>query len=337
MTTDITISKFNVTMRKTVPYFAKGFKTKTADYRMATWDRTNPLGRIAAITNDIIKTLHDRYDCLLNAIDVLMPSGVHRVSTETIWIYDLNDDMGPKNSASVQTLSELLELAISDTQIPQRDEDAIRKSWCIALCYFHWALVTPGVYHATSRITWSRGKTGRYWCCLLAPKIPTVKPVGTGEIKYKGPSHKKECVIPKLAEKIADVEQKMEAIIRKEDVMFDKVQIDDRYNFSLHIRDYLETSGKYYVGANSSKKLNRLYQDLQRFRAQMQKTATTAASQVQSQLVMEDGSVVKFKQERKPDAAPPAKDARAAEQAEVRLETVVEEEEVPDCWEDLDL
>jgi len=118
--------------------------------------------------------------------------------------------------------------------------------------------------------------------------------------------------------------------------MFDKVQIDDRYNFSMHINEYLDTSGKYYVGANSSKKLNRLYQDLQRLRTQMQKVVATTASQVQSKLIMEDGSVVKFKQERKPGAAPPAKDARAAEQAEVRLETVVEEE-VPDCWEDLDM
>jgi len=336
MTTDITITKFNVTLRKSAPYFTKGFKTKTADFRMAQWDRTNPVGRVASITNDLIKTLHDRYNGLLNAIDTLMPSGVRRVTTETIWIYDLNDANGPKNCASVQTLSELLGLAIADVQIGPRDEDALKKLWCVALCYFHWALVTPGIYHATSRVIVSRGKSSRYWCCVLAPKIPSVKPVGNGEIRYKGPSHKRDVVIPRLAEKIGDIEQKMEDIIRKEDVMFDKVQIDDRYNFSMHINEYLDTSGKYYVGANSSKKLNRLYQDLQRLRTQMQKVVATTASQVQSKLIMEDGSVVKFKQERKPGAAPPAKDARAAEQAEVRLETVVEEE-VPDCWEDLDM
>jgi len=336
MASEFSIANFNVTMRKSTSFFNKGFKTKTTDFMTSKWDTSNLIGRVVTITNNIIKILHNKHGNLVNAINTLMCNRAHYISNEYIWIYDLNNDMSLRNTTSVQTLSNLLDNSIIDTQIDQRDEEIIRNLWNVAICYFHWALITPSVYHCSNKITWFRGKSSRYWGCILAQRIPIVKVTHNDAIKYKGPSHKKVSIIPKISEEIINVEQKIYNIIKKENSSFDKTIMQDSFKFSKHINEYLETNGQYYVGSNSSKKLNNLYQKLQKLKTQMLKTSNIATSEVQNKLIMEDGTIVRFRQERQ--ATKSLKETTTIQDTQDTQETEAEESnEVVDCWEDIEI
>lgn len=346
----ITPASFASTMYKCNKTFNKGFKTKTADFRMARWDITfqPTITKPAAIINDLIIKTHDRYGNLVTAIDTLLPQECQVVSEECLWFYDLNQDMGPKNSESLRKLELLLDTLVQEFGIDESQARSLTRSRTVALCYLHWAMVTQGVYHVSGRVTWSRGKSARHWAPILASKKPVQKKQASTEVKYKGPSHSKENIIPKMKAKVDDIIEKMETIIRKVDYAFDKLQINEEFNFSREINEYLTPTGNFYLGANGAKKLNKLYQELQKARVQLGKATYTAHSDIQSQLILDDGTCVKFKQERKGVVAEDdEKRARLFSRDVMPLirgpvpvpqdNTEQKEEEVPDNWEDIEL
>jgi hypothetical protein len=314
---------------------------------MAKWDISFQSGitKPATIINDLIIKAHDRYGNLVNAIDTLLPQESQVMSEELIWFYDINQDMGPKNMESLRKLELLLDTLVEEFGVEENQAKTLAQFRTVALCYLHWAMVTPGVYYVTSRVTWLRGKSSRYWTRILFPKKPIEKKKKiTTETKYKGPSHSKENVIPKMKAKVDDIIEKMETLIRKEDYAFDKVQIEDQFRFSLHINEYLTTNGKFYLGANGAKKLNKLYQELQKAKIQLIKANETACSDVQSQLVLDDGTCVKFKQERKKEVAEEieqrtrvfSRDVMHVNEAAEDNAGAIEEEDIPDNWEDVE-
>lgn len=340
----VTQGSFASTMNKCNRMFNLGFKTKTADFRMAKWDITCQPGITipATIVNDLIIKAHDRYGNLVTAIDTLLPQECELVSEECLWFYDLNQDMGPKNSESLRKLELLLDTLVEEFGVDETHAMSLSRFRTVALCYLHWAMVTQGVYHVSGRVIWLRGKSRRHWAPILAPRKPVQKKQASNEVKYKGPSHSKENVIPKMKAKVDDIIEKMETIIRKEDYAFDKVQINEEFNFAREINEYLMTTGKFYLGANGAKKLNKLYQELQKARTQLSKATYTAHSDIQSQLILDDGTCVKFKQERKEEVAEEigervrlfSRDVMPVIGAAEDKTALQEEEEVPDNWED---
>ena len=348
MASTLATSTFNSSLRKCDRIFHLGFKTKTADFRMAKWDVTfhSSVTQPATIINDLIIKAHDRYGNLVTAIDTLLPQECHLISEECLWFYDLNQDMGPKNPESLRKLELLLDTLVEEFGIEESQVRSLTRFRTVALCYLHWAMVTQGVYHVSGRVTWTRGKSGRHWAPILAPKKPVQRKQASAEIKYKGPSHSKENVIPKMKAKVDDIIEKMETIIRKEDYAFDKVQISDEFRFSMDINEYLTPQGSFYLGANGAKKLNKLYQELQKARAQLSKASYTAFSDIQDQIILDDGTCVKFKQERKQEVKQeigervrlfsrdvmPVPGAGAAEESALQDE----EAEIPDSWEDIE-
>ena len=344
--TTITLTSFASTMYKCKRMFNLGFKTKTADLRMAHWDISCQPGITipATIVNDLIIKAHDRYGNLVTAIDTLLPQECQLVSEECIWLYDLNQDMGPKNGESLRKLELLLDTLVEEFGVDQTQARSLTRFRTVALCYLHWAMVTPGVYHAGARVIWSKGKSRRHWSSVLSEKKPVQKKQASSEIKYKGPSHSKENVIPKMKAKVEDIIEKMETIIRKEDCAFDKVQINEKFNFSREINEYIMTSGKYYLGTNGAKKLTKLYQELQKARIQLDKATYTAFSDIQSQLILDDGTCVKFKQERKKEVEQEIGErtrlfSRDVDPAAAAEDNIVQhdEQDVPESWEDVEL
>ena len=342
----VTPGSFASAMYKCNATFHKGFKSKTADFRMAKWDTTfqPTITKPATIVNDLIIKAHDRFGNIITAIDTLLPQECQVVSEESIWLYDLNPDMGPKNIESLRKLEALLNALVEEFGLEDQQARSLNRCKLVALCYLHWAMVTPGVYHTSGRVTWKLGKSYRHWAPVFGTKKPTQKKQASTEVKYKGPSHSKESVIPKMQAKVDDIIEKMETIIRKEDVSFDKVQINDEFAFAGYINEYLMTTGKFYVGANGAKKLNKLYQELQKARTLLKKATVTAHSEVQSQLIRDDGSCVKFRQERKDVVVDEiGQRVRLFSRDVIPLvgepQKVSEEqnaEEVPDNWEDLE-
>lgn len=343
----VTMATFASTMYKCNRMFNLGFKTETADFRMAKWDISCQPGITipATIVNDLIIKAHDRYGNIVAAIDTLLPQECQIISEECLWLYDLNQDMGPKNIESLRKLELLLDTLVEEFGVDETQSKSLSRFRTVALCYLHWAMVTQGVYHPNGRVIWSRGKSRRHWAPILAPRKPVQKKRASTEVKYKGPSHSKENVIPKLKAKVDDIIEKMETIIRKEDYAFDKVQINEEFNFSREINEYLMTTGKFYLGANGAKKLNKLYQELQKARTQLSKATYTAHSDIQSQLILDDGTCVKFKQERKEEVAEEigervrlfSRDVMPVIGAtEDKTALQEEEEDVPDNWEDVE-
>lgn len=344
----VTPVSFASTMKKCNRMFNLGFKTKTADFRMAKWDTLCQPGITmpATIVNDLIIKAHDRYGNLVIAIDTLLPQECQVVSDECLWFYDLNQDTNPKNSESLRKLELLLDTLVEEFGVDETQARSLARFRTVALCYLHWAMTTQHVYHVSSRVTWSHGKSRRHWAPILVSKKPIQKKQASTEVKYKGPSHSKESVIPKMKAKVDDIIEKMETIIRKEDYAFDKVQIADEFRFARDINEYIMTSGKFYLGANGAKKLNKLYQELQKARIQLNKATYTAFSDIQSQLILDDGSCVKFKQERKQEVTEEigervrlfSRDVMpvigAAEDKTAALQE--EDEDIPDNWEDVE-
>ena len=344
----MTPASFASTMYKCSKIFHKGFKTKTADFRMAKWDISfqPTITKPATIINDLIIKAHDRYGNLVTAIDTLLPQECQLVSEECLWFYDLNQDMGPKNSESLRKLELLLDTLVEEFGVDETQARSLSRFRTVALCYLHWAMVTQGVYHVSGRITWSRGKSGRHWAPILVPKKPVQKKQASTEVKYKGPSHSKENVIPKMKAKVDDIIEKMETIIRKEDHAFDKVLIiTNEFRFSIEINKYLTPQGSKYLGANGAKKLNKLYQEFQKAKAQHKKASLTAFSEFQDKMILDDGTWINFKQERKQETEQeigervrlfsrdvmPLTGAAAAEEPTVQEQ----EEPIPDSWEEI--
>ena len=348
MTSTLATSTFNSSFRKCDTIFHLGFKTKTTDYRMAKWDVTfhSSVTQPATIVNDLIIKTHDRYGNLVTAIDALLPQECQLVSDECIWFYDLNQDMGPKNPQSLRKLERLLDAMIEEFGVNESQHTHLTRFRTVALCYLHWAMVTQGVYHPSRRVTTSRGKSERYWAPILISRKPVQRKMASTEIKYKGPSHAKENVIPKMKAKIDDIIDKMEVIIRKEDYEFDKVLIiTNEFRFSIEINKYLTPQGSKYLGANGAKKLNKLYQELQKAKAQLKKASLTAFSEFQDQMILDDGTWIKFKQERKQETEQEIGErvrlfsrdvmpltGEAAEDTAVQDQ---EEEAIPKSWEEI--
>ncbi len=344
--TIMTPGSFASALYKCNATFHKGFKSKTADFRMAKWDTTfqPTVTKPANIVNDLIIKAHDRFGNIITAIDTLLPQECQVVSEDSIWLYDLNPEMGPKNSESLRKLEALLNALVEEFCLEDQQTGNLNRYKLVALCYLHWAMVTPGVYHISGRVTRRRGKSFRHCAPVFAAKKPTQNKKASTEVKYKGPSHSKVGVIPKMQTKVDDIIEKMDTIIRKEDVSFDKMQIKDEFAFAGYVNEYLMTSGKFYVGANGAKKLNKLYQELQKARIQLQKAIVTAHSDVQSQLLRDDGSCVKFRQERQEEVAEEitgrvrlfSRDVVPLVGAHQKVSEEQMAEEVPDNWEDLE-
>lgn len=315
---------------------------------MAKWDVTfhSSVTQPATIVNELIIKAHDRYGTLVNAIDALLSQECQPVSEECLWFYDLNQDMGPKNPQSLRKLELLLDALIEEFGIKESQSTHPNRFRTVALCYLHWAMVTQGVYHVSRQVTTTRGKSERYWAPILLPKKPVQRKQASGDTKYKGHSHSKENVVPKIKANIDDIIDKMETIIRKEDYAFDKGIITaNEFRFSLEINNYLTTQGCFYLGANGAKKLNKLYQELQKAKAQLSKASLTAFSEFHDQMLLDDGTWVKFKQARKQEMQQEfgerarlfSRDVMpltgaAAEETAVQEE---EEEAIPDSWEDI--
>ena len=80
----------------------------------------------------------------------------------------------------------------------------------------------------------------------------------------------------------------------------DKVLIiTNEFRFSIEINKYLTPQGSKYLGANAAKKLNKLYQEFQKAKAQHKKASLTAFSEFQDKMILDDGTWINFKQERK--------------------------------------
>jgi len=344
MASTLATSSFNSTLRKCDKIFHSGFKTKVVDFRMAKWDVTchASITQPATIINDLIIKAHDTYGNLVTAINTLLPQECHLISDECLWFYDFNQDMGPKNPESLRKLELLLDTLIKEVGIQDSQVRSLTRFNTVALCYLHWAMVTKGVYHVSKQVTWLRGKSERYWATILAPKKPLQRKQASTEIKYKGPSHSKENVIPIMKAKVDDIIEKMVIIIRKEDYTFDKAQIVDEFRFSLRINDYLTSQGNLYLGANGAKKLNKLYQELQKARTQLIKASCTAFSDIEEQITFDDGTCVKFKQERKQEVKQEIEERIFSRDvmhvnggASDEAAAVQDEEEIPDSWEDI--
>lgn len=344
--TTLATSSFNSTMRKCDTIFQLGFKTKTADFRTAKWDVTfhSSVTQPATVINDLIIKTHNKYGNLVTATDTLLPQECQLVTEESLWFYDLNQEMGPKNSESLRKLSLLLNTLIEEFGVVESQVRSLARFRTVALCYLHWVMVTQGVYHVSGQVTRSRGKSSRDWASILVPKKPVQRKQASTEIKYKGPCHSKENIIPRMKARVDDIIEKMETIIRREDYAFDKVQFNDEYRFSLHINDYLNPDGEFYLGANCAKKLNKLYQELQKARVQLRKAKFTAFSDTQDQIILDDGTCFRFKQERQQEVKQEigervrlfSRDVNNVNEAAAVEDTVEQvEEEVPDCWEDV--
>ena len=348
MASTLTTSTFNSSFRKCDTIFHLGFKTKTTDYRTAKWDVTfhSSVTQPATIVNELIIKAHDRYGNLVTAIDALLPQECQLVSEECLWLYDLSQDNGPKNPQSLRKLERLLDTLIEEFSVNESQNTHLTRFRTVALCYLHWAMVTQGVYHPSRRVTTSRGKSERYWASILVPRKPVQRKQACTDIKYKGPSHAKENVIPKIKAKIDDIIEKMETIIRKEDHAFDKVLIiTNEFRFSIEINKYLTPQGSKYLGANGAKKLNKLYQEFQKAKAQHKKASLTAFSEFQDKMILDDGTWINFKQERKQETEQeigervrlfsrdvmPLTGAAAAEEPTVQEQ----EEPIPDSWEEI--
>ena len=271
------------------------------------------------------------------------PSDLEVIFTQSqeFWVCDgRKTDEIPKNQEHLDKLFHFVNCVLMD-MLSTDEYLSISSHLQLCVCYMLWMFSTPNFYYPFKHVSYTKknGKKSVWYSCWLSKKpCLTEKRQKQEHNLYKGVSHRKENMIPKM---MKEKEEKIKILVdfikqNDEDTDIDE-SIHDYFSLNRKIHQYLDFQNQKFVGNNRAKRLNVLYQDLQKITEKINRHTKNIANENVGQLELENGSIVTFKKERKTEEKKETITATQVVEEDKSNLLQQQEEEIPDSWEDLEL
>ena len=151
--------------------------------------------------------------------------------------------------------------------------------------------------------------------------------------KYKNESFRVECILPKQQKQKEEIQLKILSIIKEVNPSFDENIMNDMFVLTSKMGQYTEFGGEFYLGTNKAKKLNKIFQELQKLMKMMAKKGS--ASNNHDGITTESGSTIMFKKVRDKKVLPLSQVSQNKSQEKEEEDEDIDN--VVDDWEDINL
>ena len=305
------------------------------------FNRDTLIGKVASILNQHFANKDKEYKNMGNYLYNMLNGDdsikSNFVSNTSFWLYTTKkENYIPKNDAELENVNKIM-MKIINTDFDGEENTFLNNNLSHCVAFMIMFLTTRNYYYIdnVNSFTVRKGKRQIWTCPLLQKELKPIKKQEKKEYnKYKSESFRKESLLPRQLKEKDELKEKITNIIIEIDPSFDKTIFNEFFILNRSMNNYLDTRGKFYVGNNRSKKLNKLYQDYQKISKIIVKSKS--AGENCDSIVTDSGNTITFKKVRKNHSNKSAEEFVSYD-VEEDLEKISNDESTPDCWESIDL
>jgi hypothetical protein len=224
---------------------------------------------VPAIMMTLLNDIHANSD-MLKELQCVNPGAVKMGDdARTLWIYSMRpSDAMPKNAEELERLYAFVR-AFTKKHLDGPSNDYLDQHIHIAVCFFVWFFTKHNFYFYTKEIRQTtRGGIQKQWRSVLLTRVPVMVITQSPSIpKVRGDIHQKTILV-KLEEEQANLKADIEKLLSSVCV----VDFEDEVRLRETMSMCMTMGSKCYITGKKSKKLQKSYQDYVKVTDKVNKT-----------------------------------------------------------------
>ena len=252
-----------------------GIRDHTANIFYNT-SQSEPKTHVPFILMNAFNRIHGENGDMVSIFKNINPSAIKVDNDqESLWIYTMRQsDALPKTTQDMERVFAFVRMFM-EKYLDSESHIYVMKHINITVCFFIWFFTTPNFFYNKKVVKQTtRGGIKKFWRSILLVK-PPVQIITAVSHHKRGVNHQTN-ILSNLEKERETIQQNIVSIIQS--VHPDFTIQWDQYDCHNKISETMQYSHKHYIQGKKSKKIQKLYQDLQKINEKIKNSKKSISS-----------------------------------------------------------